>query len=64
MERQSMSEGSHYHIRKEYLQALKQFMSENQTASRRQLNDMIDEYILYEKQVSSLLTQADPPLKC
>ena len=57
MEKQLIHKGSHYHIRNVYLDALKQFMADDQQASRTQINKDIEEYLLYEKQVSFRLQE-------
>ena len=43
---------SSYHTRTTYLQAMKQFMADNNNASQSQTNGGIEEYLQYEKQMS------------
>ncbi len=52
MEKQLTVEASNYYIRKTYLKAMKQFMADDQNASQTQTNGDIEEYLLYEKQLS------------
>jgi hypothetical protein len=52
MEKQLTLEGSNYHIRETYLQAMKQFMANGRDASQSQLNGDIEKYFRYEKWVS------------
>jgi len=57
MEKQLRGEGSHYRIRKTYLETLKQFLADDLNVSRSQGNDDIEAYLLYEKQVSHYLQE-------
>jgi hypothetical protein len=52
MEKQLTLEESNYRIRKTYLQAMKQSMADEQNAFQLQSSDDIEEYFLYEKEVS------------
>ena len=52
MEKHLTLEGSSYHIRKAYLLAMKQFMTDNKNFSQPQFDEDIEEYLVYEKRVS------------
>lgn len=52
MEKDFTGETSNYHIRKSYLQTMKQFMANMNIPVHPKTNQGIDEYLSYEKQVS------------
>jgi len=57
MEKQLTLEGSNYRIRKTYLRTMKKFMADDQNISQSLPNNDIEEYILYEKQVSHYIQE-------
>lgn len=52
MEKQLIGESSNYHIRRMYLQIMKQRMTDDQTDSQSQITRDIEAYLLYEKEIS------------
>jgi hypothetical protein len=52
MEKDVTGEKSNYHIRKSYLQAMKQSMANMNMSVHPKTNQGIDEYLIYEKQIS------------